>query len=455
MNCFEKQVEVDQLREENKQLRQKLRYRERKAEDGFFGSSTPSSKIPIKANTEASQSKRKRGAQAGHPGHSRKSADHKTADRIAVVESAFGGVCPDCKSGLHQKDTRARLVRDCRPIVSEEIVFNLPVERCPSCRKDFYTQAPGVFPKAVLGNQLLANAIEMIYLNGIPMGRACELLKISQGVLVGMLHYVANLFEDVPDKLISHYRKAPAKHADETGWRKEGKNCYAWLFATIYISIFKFGRSRAGSVAREVFGDKPLPGVLVVDRYGGYNKVPCAIQYCYAHLFRDVQDVEKEFPDNPEIKIFVSTVAPLLAMAMGLRTQQISDTAFKKKAASVKKAIQRAMDQPSQHAAIRKIQDIFTDNEKRMYHWAKDRRVPAENNRAERDLRPTVIARKTSFGSQSEAGAETRGILMSVIHTIKKQRANPAPHLKSVLDALASGSKDAPFKLLFPGRFPA
>ena len=34
----------------------------------------------------------------------------------------------------------------------------------------------------------------------------------------------------------------------------------------------------------------------------------------------------------------------------------------------------------------------------RLYHWADDRNVPADNNLAEQDLRPLVIARKISFG---------------------------------------------------------
>ncbi|MFH1562568.1 MAG: transposase [Nitrospirota bacterium] len=34
---------------------------------------------------------------------------------------------------------------------------------------------------------------------------------------------------------------------------------------------------------------------MVVDRYNGYNKVPCEIQYCYAHLLRNVEDLEKQF----------------------------------------------------------------------------------------------------------------------------------------------------------------
>ncbi|MGD0012692.1 MAG: transposase, partial [Terriglobia bacterium] len=44
------------------------------------------------------------------------------------------------------------------------------------------------------------------------------------------------------------------------------------------------------------------------------------------------------------------------------------------------------------------------------------------NNRAERELRPPVIARKTSLGSQSDAGAKTREIIMTLVHTLAQLR---------------------------------
>lgn len=175
---------------------------------------------------------KKRGARAGHPGHGRKPADPARADRVVPVPSAFEGKCPDCGKPLERKGTRRRLVRECRPLESEEIVFELPVERCTCCSKTLNTPAPGVFPKAVLGNQLVTNAAPMSYLHGIPLGRVCEQLDVGAGALVGMFHRIGKLFEDVPKKLIEIYRQAPVKHADETGWRTNGKNGYAWLFAT-------------------------------------------------------------------------------------------------------------------------------------------------------------------------------------------------------------------------------
>lgn len=103
------------------------------------------------------------------------------------------------------------------------------------------------------------------------------------------------------------------------------------------------------------------------------------------------------------------------------------------------------------HLAVRHIQEIFHDNEERMYRWADDRRVPADNNRVERELRPSVIARKVSFGSQSDAGAHTRGVLMSTLHSLRKNsRVDVTTALKQVLDRLAKDPSFDPYHLLFP-----
>jgi len=448
--CFEKQQRIDQLTEENERLKRALNYQQRKEKEGFFGSSTPSSKVPVKGNTPPAAEKKKRGAKPGHVGHGRKGFDETQADEVIEREGDVGEQCPICGGALQDKGTKNRRVIDSSPVKARRVLNRLTVKCCARCGRVFTARVPGVLPKSLYGNQLIAQAAAMHYLHGIPMGRVCEQIGIEPGALVEIFHRLARLFADVPDKLIPEYQQAPVKHADETGWRTQGKNGYAWLFATEMISIFQFKKTRAGEVAQTVLGQKRLPGVLVVDRYAGYNKSPCKIQYCYSHLLRETQDLEKEFRDSPEVKAFVSTLAPLLALAMNLRTQPLSDDSFYEQAAKLKAQIQHTINHPAQHFGIQRIQDIFRVNKKRMYHWAKDRRVPADNNLAERDLRPTVIARKTSFGSQSDAGARTRSILMTVLHTLRKQGVDPAEQLKIALDEIADNhlSKDF-FSLLF------
>jgi transposase len=444
--CFQKQLKIEGLQDEIKRLKEQLRYRQQKEKEGFFRSSTPSSKIPVKENTPVRDHKPK-GARPGHKGKGRQKITEAEADRIEDI--FYGSTCPSCGGVLTDNGFDTRGVLDMPPVKVQRIVYRLHKGYCKRCNKSFEPKAPGVMPKWLHGNQLNAMTVAMHYLHGIPMGRICEQTGIEAGALVEIFHNLAKLFQEVPQRLIEQYRGSAVKHADETGWRQNGKNGYAWLFATETISIFLFKPSRSAKVVKEILGEKPLPGVLVVDRYAGYNKAPCALQYCYSHIKREVEDTEKEFSESEEVKTFASVMLPLLTDAMRLRNQPIPDEEFYERASEVKSQITAAVQAPARHLGIRHIQDIFHDNAHRMYHWADDRKVPAENNLAERDLRPTMIARKTSFGSVSDAGAQTRSILMSVLHTLRKRKVDVSARFKEVLDQLSQDRHADPFSLLF------
>lgn len=447
---MKKQREIDGLKEEVERLRQKLSYQARKDKEGVFGSSTPSAEFPLKANSDKDRERKPKGARPGHTGAGRKGVCSFEVKRRMEVESTVGNHCPKCGTALVDKGGKERLILESQPLQAEPILYRLRRKYCPRCHRLYQPSPPGVLPKHLFGNQLVTTSTVMHYLHGIPLGRVCEQLRVNPGSLVESFHRLAHLFEPVIPKLMEQYRQSLVKHADETGWRTDGQNGYVWLFATDHISLFLFRKSRSAKIPQMMLGQKPLSGVLVVDRYAGYNKTPCSIQYCYAHLLREVEDLEKDFSDSDEVKAFVSVMAPLLSSAMKLRTQPIQDPDFYPLAAQIKTQILAVVDAPSTHLGIRRIQEIFLENAPRLYHWAQDRQVPADNNLAERDLRPTVIARKVSFGSISDAGAHTRGILMSVLYSLKKHRFNVEYHLKSVLDQLAKDTSHDPYPLLFP-----
>ena len=134
---------------------------------------------------------------------------------------------------------------------------------------------------------------------------------------------------------------------------------------------------------------------------------------------------------------------------MKLRTQELTAARFGQQALELKVQIKALVYSPAQHPGIQKIQNIFRERATRLYHWAKNPAIPADNNRAERELRPLVIARKISFGSQSEQGAQTREILMTVLHTLRKRTQDVFGAFKRALDALAEDEKQDPYKLLF------
>ena len=443
---MEKQQEIDRLREEIARLKGRLRYQDRTAKEGFFGSSTPSSKIPIKPNTPGEQAPRFGGAQAGHAGHGRHTVGLQDADRVEPVLAPEH--CPKCGRRLENKGAKARTVIDVQPLRRQTVCYQLDQKYCPHCRKLVRASAPGVLPRALLGNRLLAHVAVQHYVHGVTLGQLENQLDVGYGTLMGALHQLARLLEPACERLVQDYRTAPVKHTDETGWRTDGHNGYAWLFCTERISLFRFRQSRSGQIALQVLGTRRLGGVLVVDRYHGYNRAPCVLQYCYAHLLRDVQDLEKEFPEQAEIQTFVSHFAPLLARAMQLRGLKLTAQQFRQHASQTQQEILTLAQAPAQHPGIQKIQSIFRDQTKRLFHWAKSPKIPADNNRAERELRPLVIARKVSFGSQSEAGARTRETLMTVLLTLRKRSSlNVTAAFDQALNRLADGKTD-PYKAL-------
>jgi len=419
--CFEKQQSIDRLEEEVSSLRAKLRYREDKDKEPFFGSSTPSSRLPFKENSLEENRHNKGGAKEGHKGNGRTSIPIDKADEIIdrFVETEN---CPYCGGMLEYKETIFRSVVDVFLNKARKLLYKCEVKRCVKCNRTVKNNPP-VLPRNKYGNNLIANSAIMHYFHGMPLKRLENLWgkEVIEGSLIKTFHRLGNLWKPAIHKLKEDYRKAPVKHADETSWRTDGESGYSWLFCTDKISIFSFRDTRSGKVPKDILGTKKLEGVLVVDRYGAYNKSPSKIQYCYAHLLRRLDDMGKEFPEQKEIQGFVSNLAPLLAEAMHLRSSSILDKEYYKKAKEIKRKILKIIRSPAEHPGIQRYQDIFRENHNRLYHWVRDRDIPADNNRAERELRPTVIARKVSFGSQSEEGAATRSILMSIIHTASKR----------------------------------
>ena len=445
---MKKQQEIDRLQEENARLKARLRYQERTAREVFFGSSTPSAKVPIKTNTAGrGVDTAPGGARPGHKGYGRKAGTPEQADRVIALPTL--DACPDCGGSLQCKGSGHRTVLDVQPLQRQRFHYHWEEKYCARCRRTVRPRAPGVIKRNLLGNALLAHLAVQHYVFGVTLGQLQVQLGVGNGTLHGALHQMAELLEPACQELLLDYRLAPVKHADETGWRTNGCNGYAWLFCSEKISLFRFRQTRSGQIARDVLGDQPLTGVLVVDRYTGYNGAPCPLQYCYAHLLRAVQDLEKEFPDELEVMIFVSFLAPLLAQAMGLRALELSPEEFRNRASEIKARIIDWNDNVASHPGVQQIQNIFREHPDQLYHWADDPAVPADNNRAERELRPLVIARKISFGSQSENGARTREVLMTVLHTLRKRGGNVTSRFQRSLDALASDSTLTPYHTLF------
>ena len=75
---------------------------------------------------------------------------------------------------------------------------------------------------------------------------------------------------------------------------------------------------------------------------------------------------------------------------------------------------------PPNNKDLKRLSKRLIKYRREMFTFVKTEVEPTNNN-AEREIRPAVLMRKTSYGNRSERGAKTQAVLMSVIRTCAKQ----------------------------------
>ncbi len=458
--CLGKMREIDRLkRKVDRQakrisaLEDRLGRRLRSTEELPFGESTPSSKVPFKTNASDEVRQRKGGAKPGHKGHGRKvSPGVEPPERLSAPDA-----CPGCGGKTTTRKVELRHVRDYIPARVVDRSFLVEACSCQACGRLAEARVSDVAPHGKYTTTLLAEAAAEHYLLGRTQGDVCRRFGIGRGAFNHAMHSIADDLDVCMDTLVRQFLADPVRFSDETGFREDGVGRYAWLLSTSRVSLFLAGQSRASSVPMDLIAEyvpecRLFAGVLVVDRYVAYNCLPFHLQYCYAHLLRDVEKLEKRFPKNREVRAFCRALARRLAAAMKLRKKALGDCAYYARAEAIKAEIIRICESEASHPGIQDVQNIFRQNPHRLYHWARDRRVPADNNYSERSLRPLVIARKISFGTQSARGSRTRTVIMSVLHSLKKQGRDPVARLAEAIRAKADNPDVNLADFLFPAK---
>lgn len=182
MSCHRKQVRINELEDELVRLKHKLRYQERTAKEGPFKSSTPSSKVPVKANSLADRQAKTGGGTAGHEGHGRSSLTAAAADRDELV--SVEPLCPHCLGATASKGSKDRTVIDYDRGRMSNTLYHLESRRCPRCRKVYTARPSGVFARSRYGNGLLAQVAVEHYVHGRTLGQLEQQLGVGYGALV-------------------------------------------------------------------------------------------------------------------------------------------------------------------------------------------------------------------------------------------------------------------------------
>lgn len=264
-------------------------------------------------------------------------------------------------------------------------------------------------------------------------------LLLSTGEIVELLHRVAQAERvgRAEHSIKERVRKSAIVHGDETGWREGGQNGYIWLFCTPEGErYYEYDRSRAGAVARRILGAQ-FKGTLVTDFYAAYNDFPGEHQRCWVHLLRDVHKLKEEHKDDGEVLGWAGELRKLYDQAQdALRgkgrwgrwppTEEQREVLYIESVQATAELAGRYAN-AKEHAAhpchtLSKRLLLHLDS---LFQFVIQPGLSADNNLAERSVRPVVVMRKVSGGSQSERGSRTRMTLASLFGTWRAKGLNP------------------------------
>jgi len=449
--------ELVQLRNENAELRQMVaqlqqelaQARQRIAELEQHHDQQPPFVKPNRP--KSSQPKPKRNKRASQHNHGRA---RMTPTR--TLEHALER-CPDCHYRLqgHSLDYSREVIELPEPQPLEVIEHRVIKRFCPHCQRWFS-------PSLDLSGQVLGQGrmgvriVSLIaYLRNtlrLPIRRlqsylhTVHQLLLSAGEIVELLHQVRRRLEPAIAELKQQARASPILHGDETSWRENGQNGYIWAFCTPGeepIRYYEYDHSRGQAVVKRVLGAK-FSGHLVSDFYCGYNQYAGKHQRCWTHLLRDLHELKQAHQKEAQVQAWAHSVRSLYDQAQDWlhKHPQPSQEARERVYVELTSRIRELgleYAKVYQHPCCALAKRLLRHQDE-LFQFVLIEGLSADNNEAERSIRPLVVIRKISGGSRSEEGTKTRMGLASLFETWQARKLNPFEECLKLLKHAPSSS---------------
>jgi transposase len=397
-------------------------------------------KPPHLKPTTTGKPNKKPGRKQGHGGARR---PKPPPERVDAHDEHRADCCPDCGGPLNRcAETRRRYIedipRDTRPVVTEHVIHR---DWCPRCQKKVEPPVPDALRGSPLGHRVLVFTAWLHYALGNTLAQIIDLLgfhlqfRLTRGGLLQMWYRLQAVLYPWYEQIQREALASGVLHADETGWRVNGKTHWLWCFTTPRLTYYMIHRSRGHPALLEFFTAE-FTGILVSDFWGAYNAVVCALrQTCLVHLLRDLKQVEKYKSTAHDWAAFAKSLRRLLGDAIRLWRQhsELPPESYTSRRERLARRLQVLIATPWQSGEARRLIKRLRRHQSDLFTFLDHDGVPFDNNHAEREVRPAVIIRKNSYGNRSEVGADAQAVLMTVFRTLKQRGHQP---MQTIVQAL-------------------
>jgi transposase len=390
-------------------------------------SKPPASEHPhAKPPPKKSKTKRKRGAQQGHPKFQR---DLIPSDECESVIPCKPDACRGCGHTLKGSDPEPRREQvwdvEIRPVVTEYQLHRLT---CPHCQ----TSTCGTLPDEVDGRTGATLAGLLVLLTSwFRTSRrkaalfASDVCKVpcSAGHVSELEAKATAALRPVYDELLAALPEQAALNIDETPFKRGAMKTWLWTFVAGAFTVFVLRPTRKAIVLTSVLGEE-FTGAIHCDRAKMYWRYP-RLQWCWAHLKRDFQALI-DSPDQQLKRLgrdLMRETKVLFAEVARCRDGTITHTTLKRNLSPVRRTVEALLLRGHGTAAHGMCQELY-DHRQHLWTFLSDPEVEPTNNAGERSLRHGVIWRKLSFGTQSARGDRFVETLLTIIETCRQQNRN-------------------------------
>ena len=407
----------------------------------------PSSDPPQHQRSSRPRGKRRRGGQPGHPGHTRTLLPVNEVDEVVVLKP---DECPSCHAPLAGDDPtpwRHQVIElpPITPVVTEYQWHQLV---CAACGEVSRAPWPSGVPSGTYGPRVQATVALCTGAYRLPKRTTQQMMAevfgvpMSVGTVSQLERATTTVLAAPVEEARTYVHAQKVAHLDETSWRQGAQGAWLWVAVTMWVTVFVVRLSRGGHVARELLG-KTFAGILVTDRYSAYNWYPVRWrQVCWAHLLRDFEAMRDRGGCSEAIgDALLAQARQMFTWWHRVREGTLQPATFRSYMTALRREVERLLE-AGRHCGMPKTagtcRDILTRREA-LWTFVQVAGVEPTNNAAERALRPGVLWRKGSFGTQSAEGSRFVESMMTVVATLKQQQRNVLEYLTEACDAALRG----------------
>lgn len=426
------------LRAENASLRERLNLNSNNS------SKPPSSDGPaVPPRPPANKSKKKRGAQKGH---ARNSRPLLSPDQVDTVRELRPSHCAACERPLRgdDPDPQRRQAVELASVLTHVTEWRLHTLTCEHCAEKTSAEWTEEAPPGAFGPKLLALVALMTGRYRVSKRSVEEMLSevfgidMSLGSVCEAERRVSTALAAPVQAATEYVRAQPVAHMDETSWCENKTRAWLWVFAARLVTVFRIDAHRSEEAAQTLLGS--FSGVLVTDRYSAYgNLVLGRRQVCWSHLIRDFTRISEREGESGWIGQELLSVSHKVFLWWSRFKSGEKDRAWLLKKISPLRARVGSLLASGQACGHPQTEGTCAEMEKvqsSFWTFVKVEGVEPTNNFAERQIRHGVMWRKTSFGTDSEAGSRFVERILSVVKSLKSQGRNILAFIQTALVAL-------------------